>query len=99
MGTPTAGCMCLVGILFTPKIWGDRAKLKGGCWGTGGTPWNQWVTQGVLPAEVGAGGANILTPFSSTGKNLYTNEYVAIKLVSMGLSPQQQRLSPCGGPS
>uniref|UniRef100_A0A671EPU9 non-specific serine/threonine protein kinase n=1 Tax=Rhinolophus ferrumequinum TaxID=59479 RepID=A0A671EPU9_RHIFE len=29
------------------------------------------------------------------GKNLYTNEYVAIKLVSMGPSPRQQRLSPC----
>lgn len=59
MGTPTSGCRSLAGILFTPRIWEDRAKLKGRCWGTGDTPWSQWVTQGVLPAEVRVNGGQV----------------------------------------
>lgn len=55
--------------------------------------------QGLLPAwveeEWGLRGLAVLTSLSSTGKNLYTNEYVAIKLVSPGLHTQQ-KLSPCG---
>lgn len=46
--------------------------------------------QGLLPAwvgeEWGLSGLAVLTSLSSTGKNLYTNEYVAIKLVSPGSS-------------
>lgn len=87
------GCGYLAGILFTPRTWEDRAKFKGGYWEQrcpleagrscrvscllGGGNW-------------GPGGPAVLIPLSFTGKNLYTNEYVAIKLVSPGSSPNSR---------
>lgn len=76
-----------MGILFIPKTWEGGPSSKGlprsrrrplevashagclACWGRGR----------------GGRGPAVLTPLSSTGKNLYTNEYVAIKLVSLAL--------------
>lgn len=52
--------------------------------------------QGLGGEEWGLRGLAVLTFLSSTGKNLYTNEYVAIKLVSPGSSPNSRNYPHVG---